>query len=400
MSVLPQAEIRPFAPAIVISVLAILAVLLFSATWLAVTAQLLALASWLFCLFRLSAAHALQQSASHSTAEAPQPDLVNMGRYVEEAVSEETGHVSEHISRITGLIEDSTLILQTSFNNVMNKTGEQSDMAHELVNRISGSNSDDDSAGESVISEFVVKTDQILQEFVDLLVEVSDKSIGAVHRIEDMNVHMEDMFSILDDVKKLADQTNLLALNAAIEAARAGEVGRGFAVVADEVRSLSLTSATLNEEIRKKIELAKSRMSEVSSEVGAIASLDMNTAIEGKLNVDKMLVEVKDINSSTETILHRLTETSEGINFEINNAIRALQFEDISTQLSGHIQQRLEHINEVAHVSRTEMTSAHSCEDFKQAAETLQALRNQFRDQNIAKKVEQSSMDEGDVELF
>ena len=221
--------------------------------------------------------------------------------------------------------------------------------------------------------------------------------------MEDMTEHMEGMFSILDNIQNLSDQTNLLALNAAIEAARAGEVGRGFAVVADEVRALSHSSSTLNDEIREKINAAKQRMDDVSKVVGEIASLDMNTAIEGKSNIDKMLHEIENINNNTSVILKDLTSSSQVIQNEINNSIRALQFDDIANQLAGHIIERLEHINEVAiasHPSNAENNSKDNNRPLIEVENNLKELRNNFKKQKIEQKIVQDSMDEGDVELF
>lgn len=321
---------------------------------------------------------------------------------LEEILNEETHLVTDHIERIKTLVGESTLLLQESFGNVMVKTRYQSDRAEKLIERLS-SGSEEGQTGEEalLVTQFIKKTDSIIQHYIDLLVNIGDKSVGAVYRINEMNVHMEGMFTMLDEVQKISEQTNLLALNAAIEAARAGEVGRGFAVVADEVRSLSVASSNLNEKIREQIQEAKIRVSDVNVEVSAIASVDLNEAIEGKLHVDDMLKQIYEINHATSEIVDDMTSNTEGINQEINGAIRALQFEDIINQLSTHMQHRLDHINEVAiashpnHKSVMQGTNAIECVE-----EKLKILRADFKAQNMENKVQQSSMDEGEIELF
>lgn len=324
--------------------------------------------------------------------------LKEIGTEIELILNEEAETVNEHVGRIRGLIEDSTLLLQESFKNVVSHTTDQSNIALELVQRLTGEYKG--SEEKILIKDFIHKTDTIIQHYVDLLVIVSEKSIGAVHRISDMTRDMESMFSILDDVKKLAAQTNLLALNAAIEAARAGEVGRGFAVVAGEVRSLSEASASLNDEIRKNVEAAKNRVNEVRKVVGEIASLDLNAAIEGKVAIDEMLLKIETVNADAEDILHKLVGMSKSIHNEVSNSIRALQFEDIVNQLSGHIGQRLQHINQIATVSHSRVGGARDLSDLSATMNELLVMREDFRGQNIERKVTQSSMDEGDIELF
>lgn len=374
--------------------------------WLLVIGFLITTFAWGFSVYSLSGSGANQSSnleIKSGISATFQSEMKKIGDAIESILNEESAHVHEHISRIRGLIQDSTLLLQESFSNVVSQTKSQSSMAMSFVEGL-GKNQELDAAHDADKSfnfkNFVNHVDEILQGYVELLVDISDKSISAIHKINDMTRHMESMFSILDSVQKLAEQTNLLALNAAIEAARAGEVGRGFAVVADEVRSLSVTSASLNHEIRIKIEMAKTSMADVNAEVGAIASLDINSAIEGRLNIDSMLTKIEEFNRKTETMLGSLTQATTSIEIEINNSIRALQFEDIISQLSDHIQQRLDHINEVASVSHVDMAQAQDVPQLHSVAERLDKMREEFRAQNLAQKVEQNSMDEGEVELF
>ncbi len=389
-------------PALLTSFCALLTVAIIGGDIVAIAALVVVTAAWLISSSSNEKKRISSDELSISAfSKGVQDQQHDIGSNIEKILKEETSQVGEHISRISSLMGDSNTLLQTGFSKVAGETNILKDTVMDLVGRVKGEGSHDENVDNKLsIAEFILKTDNILQDNVDLLVTISDRSVGAIHRINDMTNDLEEMFSSLDDVQKLADQTNLLALNAAIEAARAGEVGRGFAVVADEVRSLSQTSSSLNEKIREKIQQVKSRMDEVNSEVGAIASLDMNSAIDGKSIIDHMLAKIEKNNFDTEIILQQLSDASNTINEEMNHSIRALQFEDIVNQLSGHVQQRLDHIDAVAEFSHTEIANAVDERDLKLAAEKLQQLRDNFHAQNIAQKVEQSSMEEGVIELF
>jgi methyl-accepting chemotaxis protein len=340
----------------------------------------------------------ISKTAQYETGQ--QLDVI--GTQMEHIMDSETQQINGDIDRIQILLSDAVVLLQNSFSEVANQTSHQSSIASDLVQRLTGNDNENHEVTETMnMANFILKADSTIGHYVDLLVDISEKSLGAIPKINHMAKHMEGMYSILDSVQKLADQTNLLALNAAIEAARAGEAGRGFAVVANEVRALSVNSSTLNEQIRLKIQETRKSMTEVSDVVNSIAKLDMNSAIADKKNIDKMLAEVESINNSTNNIVVELKEGSHVIQNEIKNAMRALQFEDIVNQLSTHIQARLTHINEVAvDAYPKDLHGANSLQTLTAMAGKMTQLRNTFNSQKLERKVEQNSMEEGDVELF
>jgi methyl-accepting chemotaxis protein len=323
---------------------------------------------------------------------------------IHDLVDNETSILQDDLGRIKSLLAESIEVLQANFVSITEKVHSQRNNVVSIVQAISQEQADKQKAPDDntiAIHDFAIKTEEIIQYFVNLLVQVSDKSVGAIHRINDMNEHMEAMFSILDQVHKLSDQTNLLALNAAIEAARAGEVGRGFAVVADEVRNLSISSNELNAEIREKIQQSKERIAGVSTVVGEIASLDLNQAINGKEHVDFMFEQIEDLNRKTTCSLDEVVTSTEIISEEVNNAIRALQFEDIITQLTSHIQTRLDHLKELsaltAQIYQGEGDTRVRLSDVTQQ---LEHIKKQSMASKRGQIVFQEDMSEGDIELF
>lgn len=315
---------------------------------------------------------------------------------------EETACMIADIERIQTLIQESIVQLQQSFHTMVRETRQQSQLAVNVVGSVAGLADEDSGEEHFNVAKAIGESEKIIGSFITLLVNTSEKSLGAVDSINSMTAHMERMFGILDDIQSLADQTNLLALNAAIEAARAGDVGRGFAVVADEVRALSVRSSSLNTQIRENIEDAKNKMSDVRSVISNIASLDTDTAIESKVAVDKMLSQIDEANGRTEEVVTQLSGCTNNINNEINESIRLLQFEDIVNQLSASMQTRLSHINDMAAVIVTvqEQNPSEVGVFLAAASERIKGLRENFKSQKIDEKVQQTSMDEGDIELF
>jgi methyl-accepting chemotaxis protein len=249
--------------------------------------------------------------------------------------------VDQTSSRINDVVNDSVGSLSQSFQTMTENAHRQQEMMLELLNRISGGNADAVEDEHVTISDFAGEVGRILDDYVKLFVDVSDKSVSAVHNIQDMVQHFDGMFLLINDIRGIAEQTNLLALNAAIEAARAGEAGRGFAVVADEVRKLSQSSSTLNDQIREKAEVAKSTITRVEKVVGEIASMDMNIAIDAKGHLDGMLKELEEVNSDVSRGVERIAEMNSGVQRDVNQAVTALQFADLVSQEAGSIREQI-----------------------------------------------------------
>ncbi|MCP6657848.1 methyl-accepting chemotaxis protein, partial [Klebsiella pneumoniae] len=65
-----------------------------------------------------------------------------------------------------------------------------------------------------------------MQQSKQSIDQLAQELTGAVRIISELEVHANEISTILSTIRGIAEQTNLLALNAAIEAARAGEQGR------------------------------------------------------------------------------------------------------------------------------------------------------------------------------
>lgn len=293
--------------------------------------------------------------------------------------------------RIHSLVDSSVSSLYQSFQGLNDKSAAQNELMMKVVKRIAG----EVEAGEEkrvTIEGFANEVGRILDDYVKLFVDVSDKSVSAVHNIQDMVKQLDGMFELINDIRGIADQTNLLALNAAIEAARAGEAGRGFAVVADEVRKLSQDSNTLNEQIRERAEGAKSTITNVEAVVGEIASLDMNIAIDAKGHLDGMLRELEGVNQSVSDGVSGLAEINSSIQQDVNQAITALQFADMVGQKTEIIKQQTEVM-----LGLLEVLQGASSE------QGIEGLRQQFQQKQAASvsvSSRSNSMDVGDTELF
>lgn len=118
-------------------------------------------------------------------------------------------------------------------------------------------------AAEEVTRSAESLAEKSIREIKELSHEVQLDSEG----VQQLQVDVQSIGSVLDVIRGVAEQTNLLALNASIEAARAGEQGRGFAVVADEVRGLAARTQESTRVIQDMIQRLQSSTSVTSESI-------------------------------------------------------------------------------------------------------------------------------------
>jgi methyl-accepting chemotaxis protein len=299
------------------------------------------------------------------------------------------------VLRVKKLIAEAIVEMNSSFTALNSLSSQQSQLVSEIISKSSKED------GTVNVEHFAMHTSKLMENFISIMISISEQSVKTVYNIDDMVEHIDGIFKLIEDAKSIADQTNLLALNAAIEAARAGESGRGFAVVADEVRSLSIRSTNFNDQIRERINETRNAINTVRETVGEMASRDMNETISAKEEVNKLLVELGEMDNFFHKKVEEVSSVGDLLNNSVAQAVRALQFEDIANQSLLSAEQHIERFQ----IIQGELDDLH-VNPGKLNHDELIALKNSIKNkyqEKITRKdkpVSQQSMDEGDVELF
>ncbi|CZF83640.1 Methyl-accepting chemotaxis protein 3 [Grimontia celer] len=300
--------------------------------------------------------------------------------------------IREQLDRQQEVINDSVHNLNSSFFGMERAVGEQSTLAKHMVTELL--NNED---SEYNLTKVLPETEQAIDQYIDLLVQVSEKSITAIHCIHDMSEKLQAVFGLLDQVQAMSDQTNLLALNAAIEAARAGELGRGFGVVAAEVRDLANRASTLNSQIHRDINLAQDTVKQTSSIVGEIATLDMTTSIESKTRIESLLKGVQEVNQQVTLEIGKMTDQGEAVRAEVSKSIQGLQFADIVSQQGQHVLNNLHILEDLNALIMASLESGNV--DWVALHKAVDDIEEMAGSAERA-PAKQMSADEGDIELF
>lgn len=251
------------------------------------------------------------------------------------------------------------------------------------------------SGDENHLGAFAQSTLNTMNHFVESTVRMSADSMEMLERVSHLSDQMPSLMKTLDDIDNIAKQTNLLALNAAIEAARAGESGRGFSVVAEEVRALSNRSASFSHTIQDNLNMMNKQIATLVEDVSRIASQDMTFILEAKKEVQQAIEQLMQKSRQDQSITQGMESVSQNLMEALFDAMRAMQFQDMSSQTIEHTTAEQRHLLLLAEVLKNE----HKNLNEKALRDSVQ----QFRDDRKARKsnpVSASSMSSGDIDLF
>lgn len=353
-----------------------------------------------FALLRAAARPARSALVPAAAADAHAGALgAEFAALVRELESETEGQLREgltELDRVKDLLAHAIENLLASFNNMNAHVQAQRDRALAIVASLQGEGKDE---REVRFAEFVRDTSKTMEAFVDSTVKTSKIAMGLVETMDTINTQVSTVLGILGEIEAISKQTNLLALNAAIEAARAGEAGRGFAVVADEVRNLSLRTDQFSQQIRENMASVHESLQRAHDAIHAVAAMDMNFALTSKQRIQDTMLRLEDVNQETAVAARAIDEHATQVSQEVNSAVTALQFQDMTSQLIDHARRRMEAVTAMLGALHGSLSRGQlQAEDLDRARQSLREAVERARAK--LNPVGQKSMDSGDVELF
>lgn len=323
--------------------------------------------------------------AGENISLSPNRPLEETSLLLDEAIQDTQRNLASQIA----VQSDATALLTQSFDSIKTLLEKQQHYINQMLY--------DSDAQKSTVSArmslFAENTYSLLNRFVDTTVEISASSMELVEKVGAIAEQMPNVIRALKDIDQIAAQTNLLALNAAIEAARAGEAGRGFAVVADEVRALSNRSAGFSKDIQQQLGSIANAIADLDVVVGRVASQDMSYVLHAKADMQHISTHLIHKANTDEETTHSMDLLINQLVNALNNAVRALQFDDMSKQ---NMEYSIARLNELQPLVRTLSVATQSPEQLD--AEVLRYKNSEQRQKH--NPVSASSVESGSIDLF
>jgi len=347
---------------------------------------------------RSSAKEVIQAKLEFIEHKVDKTELNEMFFQLNEVLSQQVRIIETEIDRTMDLVGEAVKGISGSFKYLQNFTNEQQLM----VNAVNEHNNSIGEQEDSTLETFVLNSRNTLEDFVDTIIHSNKQSTEIMSFTDQVGDQFDVIFKLLEQVESLASQTNLLALNASIEAARAGDAGRGFAVVANEVRALSVSSTELNSIIREETASARNIIKQLRQSVELMMSADMTSTVKAKERFTTMMDHVSDANKQTRLVVEELTVLAPQVKDKVNLGVRSLQFEDLTYQTLDSLKINISNIYDIS-------AELNSFEDHNKFDVTAQLIKMQQLCKNMVKEVttvdqarsvSQSTMDEGEIELF
>lgn len=324
-------------------------------------------------------------------------ELDELGDVVLAEFEEQDDMLREDMQRVRTLVADAVTKLYDGFTSLNEQLSAQDTLLQRMLVRVDRRGAA--SGGGSDMQQFAAQASETLARFLDHILLTSRNSMDIFQSMEELSSRMTEVGRLVSGIDRVANQTKMLSLNAAIEAARAGHAGAGFGVVAQEVKRLSATTSELNLAIMSSVEAAKGNVGYVRKVVEEIAATDTTFAFNAKEHVDAMVADAAEVHTFMAERVTEATEISRHISEKVALSVRALQFDDIVSQLMAHLEQRLDTMSCFCG-ELTELVLESDDPVLRARASALLHSYASAAPAAAVRPVEQENLDAGDVTLF
>ncbi|MDQ7057515.1 MAG: hypothetical protein Q9N62_03335 [Ghiorsea sp.] len=303
---------------------------------------------------------------------------------IQESMEGEVHAIDAQAEQVASLLKDAISSLHEAFDSIHSASDQQMKTMTALMSDVTGT------SDEANIFQKAESASETLTYMIDALLLSGKNNLHALTVMDTMQQRMQVMMTMEKKQSALIDQL------CACDTQQTPETRQLIADIRDEQeKHVNYTSET------------QLKFQETHSLIDAIASKDMDDVFSAKAKVEEILNHIFQINDTISASRTQVNEVNANMRKYLGAAIRALQFEDISTQSIGYMKLHLGRMNGMLAILNQGLQGLKSEgvneEDYVQRITAIHASMiayHQTLKLESSNPVSQESMDEGDIDLF
>ncbi|MBN4073204.1 hypothetical protein JYT23_00040 [Mariprofundus ferrooxydans] len=308
-------------------------------------------------------------------------------RDMQESMSGEVDAISNQTAQVEALLKDAIASLHGAFESIHDASDRQMKTMTAMMMDVVGSSDGDN------IFQKAEHASVILTGLVDTLLLSSKNNLNALTTMDAVQKRLQVVVSMEDEQERLIAQLCVCSEAEEMDSARVRQL----------IAELREKQTVENEYVSKTMVQFK----KTHRLIDITASKDMGEVFAAKEKVEEILQHFFQINDVVTSSRVQVNQINAEMRQHLGAAIRALQFEDISTQSLGHTDRHLGRMGGMIEIL-TDGLKELDQSDIRietyvlkiASIHTAMAAYHQTLQLEDSNPVSQESMDEGDIDLF
>jgi hypothetical protein len=245
--------------------------------------------------------------------------------------SSKTAHAKEGMGEVISQTEQAVLALTMSFRGITHKTRQQMETAMSLLRRNASELTVSEGAWLS-LPDYIRAYETQLQEVIDSMIKfstASDEMLTHQGKIREQSVIIDEL---LDELRSMAIRIGRLALDSSVAAGESGRNREMLVKLTDSIRETSDQARDMTRSVRESLEKIRDELVATYKIINKAADIAKESARRAKADVSQLNVTMIEKTKEVEVSLARINSLGQEIQQDVNSAIVAMQFQDITQQ--------------------------------------------------------------------
>ena len=245
--------------------------------------------------------------------------------------SSKTADAREGMGEVISQTEQAVLALTMSFRGITTKTRQQMETAMSLLRRNASELTVSEGAWVS-LPDYIRAYETQLKEVTDSMIKfstASDEMLTHQSKIREQSVLIDEL---LDELRSMSIHIGRLALDSSVAAGESGRNREMLVRLTDSIRQTSDQAHGLTRTVRQSLEKIRDELVVTYKIIDKAGSMAKVSAQRAKADVSQLNVTMMEKTKEIEASLGKINSLGLDIQQDVNNAIVAMQFQDITQQ--------------------------------------------------------------------